>query len=111
MELKDVLQQMIAQTVQAGSPTDISIGTVKRTSPLEISINPQMAPLRAPVLSLTWAVVSHTVKLPTVTIPGAGQIDLGSVEITESLKAGDKVIMLRVQNGQKFIVLSKVEGG
>ncbi len=110
MELKDVIQQMISQTVRASSPTDISIGTVKKASPLEITINPQMAPLRAPVLILTWAVVSHTVDLPTVNIPGTGPVDLGSVKITEALKAGDKVIMLRVQGGQKFVVLSKVEG-
>lgn len=32
----------------------------------------------------------------------------GTVAVTEGLKVGDKVIMLRVQKGQQFIVLSKV---
>ena len=32
----------------------------------------------------------------------------GTVTVTEGLKAGDKVLLLRVQKGQQFIVLSKI---
>lgn len=110
MELKDVLQQMISQTLQASSPTDLIVGTVTQSNPLEISINSHMAPLKSPVLSLTWPVIQHTVSLPTVYIPDVGNINLGSVTITEGLKTGDKVTLLRAHGGQKFVVLSKIEG-
>lgn len=111
MELKDALQQMISQTVDAGSPTDLVYGTVTRAAPLEISINPQMAPLKSPVLSLTWPVIAHEVELPEVTIPNVGTVKLGKVQITRALQMGDRVILLRVQKGQKFLVLSRIEGG
>lgn len=111
MELKDILQQMIAQTVEAGAPVDLVFGTVTNASPLEISINPQMAALRSPVLVLTWPVIAHEVQLPNVTIPDIGTVDLGKVQITRALQKGDRVILLRVQKGQKFLVLSRVEGG
>ncbi len=110
MELKDILQQMITQTMQANTPADLIVGTVTQGSPLEISINPQMAPLKSPVLSLTWPVVEHKVDLPAVNIPGVGTVNLGSVTITEALKTGDKVTLIRAQGGQRFIVLSKIEG-
>ena len=47
MELRDVLQQMIQENTRAGQPTDLRIGTVTKADPLEITINTQMAPLRA----------------------------------------------------------------
>ena len=58
MELRDVLQQMIQENTRAGQPTDLRIGTVTKADPLEITINTQMAPLRAGVLLLTECVVA-----------------------------------------------------
>lgn len=156
MELKDVLQQMIQANAQAGQPTDIRIGTVTSADPLEITINTQMAPLKASVLYLTESVVekkipilehrhhintlSHSHTCPdggtstnlTGSYPtlyslysaGAGEdqtqnivcyefgkplpIRDGFIILNRALEVGDEVILLRVQNGQKFIVLSRV---
>lgn len=111
MELIDAIHQVISQTMDASAMTDLSIGTVIKASPLEISINPQMAALKAPALSLTWAVVPHFVDLPPITLPGGETASAGKIQITRGLQAGDKVLMLRVQKGQKFIVLSRIEEG
>ena len=46
MELIDVLHQINQQSQQASAPTDLTTGTVVGTDPLEISINPQMRPIR-----------------------------------------------------------------
>ena len=136
MELKDVLQQMIQENAQAGQPTDIRIGTVTSADPLEITINTQMAPLKASVLYLTAAVVekkipvvehSHTIEVQD-TYTGGGSatcstelshiicyengaalpVENGYIILNRALAVGDEVILLRVQNGQKFIVLSRV---
>ena len=132
MELKDVLYDMMQKNQQAGQPTDLRIGTVTSTSPLAISINPAMAPIRHNILYLTANVVEK--KIPILehthvihdTASGGGTcepalenvaciengetlpVENGYIIINRALKVGDKVVMLRVQNGQKFIVLSRV---
>lgn len=62
MELIDALQQIVQQGAQALAPAELAVGTVTAADPLEISINPAMDTLRAPVLYLTAAVVEK--KLP-----------------------------------------------
>ena len=137
MELRDVLQQMIQENTRAGQPTDLRIGTVTKADPLEITINTQMAPLRAGVLLLTECVVEK--KIPILqhtheihaTATGGGSCDPALLEsqiicqefgqalpvengyiiLNRALAVGDEVILLRVQNGQRFIVLSRVFKG
>lgn len=168
MELKDILQQMIRQTMSASQPTDLQVGTVTSASPLEITISPTMAPLRAGVLYLTSAVVekkitalSHSHSTENLshahTTSGLSHTHMtGSTETSESLTGsfgssqgltgsyesdtqlenvvcyengtalpsedgyivlnralaeGDKVLLLRVQAGQKFIILSRIFEG
>ena len=146
MQLKDVLQHMVQESLRAGQLTDICIGTVTSVMPLEITINTQMAPLRRSVLYLTESVIEK--KLPVLEhfheisslshshsteggttgegLTGTYQtqnalegiacvengvqlpIENGFIILNRALQMGDKVMLLRVQNGQKFIVLSRV---
>lgn len=127
MELADILHQMIQQNQQANQPTDLRIGTVTGTVPLEITINPAMAPLRGSVLYLTAAVVekkipalghSHSytggttgAALESVVCLENGKplpVKDGYIILNRALAKGDKVLLLRVQQGQKFIVLSRI---
>ena len=73
MELRDVLQQMIQENTRAGQPTDLRIGTVTKADPLEITINTQMAPLRAGVLLLTECVVEPDYLSGVRTGPAGGK--------------------------------------
>ena len=57
MELADILHQMAQQSFNALQPCDLCIGTVTKTSPLEITIDTAMAPLKSSVLYLTESVV------------------------------------------------------
>lgn len=129
MELRDVLNQMIDENRSASQPSELKIGTVTSENPLEITINTAMAPLRAGVLILTEPVLEK--KIPVLQHTHGGQVpaDLlqgsiicqedseglpvegGYIILNEALKAGDKVVLMRVQNGQKFIVLSRAYGG
>lgn len=136
MELKDILQQMTQESMKSAQLTDLQIGTVTAVDPLKITISASMAPLRAGVLYLTVDVVekkipvvqhSHTIKV-TDTFTGGGSatcsteltdivcyengtalpVENGYIILNRALAVGDKVLLLRVQNGQKFIVLSRV---
>lgn len=136
MELADIIHQMAQQSFQALQPCDLSIGTVTKTSPLEITIDTAMEPLRESVLYLTAAVVEK--KIPVVahnhpihdTYSGGGSSETvlsnilcyeygktlpvkdGYIILNRALEVGDEVLLLRVQHGQKFIVLSRTfEGG
>ena len=129
MSLLGAIQEISQQNAAAGQPTDYVVGTVTGVNPLEITINTAMAPLRESVLYLTSAVVEKTITTlsHSHTISGVSatcSTELESVVCTENgtalptsgstitinrgLQVGDAVLLLRVQNGQKFVVLSRV---
>lgn len=128
MELKDVIQQMVDEAVSARMPTELQIGTVTGVSPLEITLDTQMTPLRQSVLYLSETVVEK--KIPVLehthqTAQGATQPALlqseiicdehgtglgvkdNSIIFNNALQVGDKVLLMRVQGGQKFVILSR----
>lgn len=137
MDLKDVLYQMMSESLRASQPSDLRVGTVTAVNPLEITINTSMAPLRSGILLLTAAVVEK--KIPVLqhnhvihdTYTGGGSsednlmesdiicyengqplpVEDGYIILNRALEVGDKVLLLRVQSGQKFIVLSRVFEG
>ena len=63
--------------------TDKATGIVTSLSPLKVQVDITMQPLPSAALLLTDTVRGN-------------------------LKAGDRVLMLRVQNGQQYIILSKI---
>lgn len=82
MTLLETIQKIVYDTVKSLQLTDSVIGTVTSTSPLEISMDVSQAVLKDPVLYICDSV-------PT-------------------LMLDDKVLMLSVQHGQKYIVLSRL---
>ena len=129
MELKDAIQQYIQQTQKATQPTEMQIGTVTSVSPLEITLDTNMAPLTEAVLYLTEPVVEK--KIPvlehTHTAPGGTTgaallqseiicdehstglpVEGGYIIFNEALAVGQKVLLMRVQGGQKFVIMSRV---
>ena len=128
MNLAETIYLMNQRSQLAAQPTDLKIGTVTSTDPLEITLSTNMAPLQSGILLLTSAVVER--KIPVLehnhTVPGSGTtsdalssvacyengtalpVENGYIILNRALAVGDKVIMLRVQRGQKFIVLSRV---
>ena len=123
MELIQALQMVMQKNYQAMQPTDLVIGTVTGISPLEITSNTAMAPLRAPVLYLTENVIekkipvlqhTHTTAdgttgaaLESVACVENGQalpVEGGYIILNRALQVGDKVLMMKVQKGQKSVV-------
>lgn len=82
MTLLETIQKIVYDTIRGLQLTDAVFGTVTSASPLEVSMDVTQAVLRSEVLIVCDSV--------------------------SGLMAGDKVLMLSVMHGQKFIVLSRV---
>lgn len=137
MELSEVLYLYAQDAMKNGGLTDLTIGTVTGVNPLEITTKVAMAPLRQQVLFLTEPVIEK--KIPVLqhnhvihdTYTGGGEsednllqnaivcyedgkalpVQNGYIILNRALEVGDKVLLLRVMGGQRFIVLSRVFGG
>lgn len=96
--MKGVLQQLVQECVKGMKPADMMTGTVLSISPLHIQPDVSMPPIPEAALILTSSVTSRTVSVQG----GSG----GTVVINPGLEAGNKVLMLRVSGGQRYIILS-----
>lgn len=117
-----ILRNVINECVRRDSPSGIYFGIVITPSPLKISVEQKLF-LTEKHLVLTRNVTNFKT---TETIAwtsenksgGSGDSSFAShnhqiqgtkeITINNALKAGEKVILLREQGGQKFIVLDRV---
>ncbi len=83
-ELVGVIQQIVQETIRAMKLTDKATGTVLSVTPLSVQTDISIKPIPAAALTLTDTVRGR-------------------------LATGDRVLMLRVQNGQQYIILSKIQ--
>lgn len=83
MSLSHLIKQAAMEALEESSPVALMYGTVTRMSPLEINIEQRF------------------------TIP-ADTILLTSAVINAPLRIGEKVLVLRKQGGQKYVVLDRL---
>ena len=105
--------------IEASNPVAVMFGVVLEVKPLKINVE-QKITLEEPQLILTQTVTKVKTSLSTTfSTENALSTDLehfhrysGTMEVTidTNLKKGDKVVLLRMQGGQKFIVLDRVNG-
>ena len=98
-ELVGVIQQIVQNTIEAMKMADKATGTVESVSPLRVKIDSSIQSVPSAALLLT-----DTVRERVVPVQGGE----GTVTIREGLKEGDRVLMLKVQNGQQYIILSSI---
>lgn len=128
MTLAEQLYGMMQKSMAASQPTDYCTGTVTSADPLEITTAMSAAPLRRSVLILTEPVVEKkipvlqhthldsrngqtTAALKSVQAVEAGAtlpVEGGYILLNRGLAVGDRVVLLRVLHGQKYLVLSRV---
>lgn len=101
MTLLDVVQQIVKSCLDSAQLTDMAVGTVTSASPLEITIDVQQAALREEVLIVLDPVESSS-DFPTIS--GVLNCRWGS----SSFSVGDKVLLLSVLHGQKYLVISRL---
>lgn len=118
-----LIKQAAVEAVNAKDPMSLKIGEVISAKPLKISIN-QKITIPASQLMLTNAVRDYTVYMTVdhsteSTSGGSGEAAFSShshkytgkkkYTVHNALKVGEKVILLRCDGGQKFIVLDRLE--
>lgn len=121
-DLLMAIKRASTEAVEAGKPSDYCFGKIISVSPLKISVEQKMT-LGAAQLVLTRNVTDYTttVTVDWLTEKESGGSDaasfachnhsiLGTKEITihNSLKIGEKVVLLKQKGGQKYLVLDRV---
>ena len=96
-EIIDSLRRVVETTVEAMDLLDLGYATVESTSPLSLSIKKTNLKVTEPV-----AVMSDNVRYRSVNVQGQ------RVVINPGLSVGDKVIFLKANAGQNYVVISKV---
>ena len=133
-KLHDSIKNIALNALEASKPSGIFFGTVVSASPLKIQVEQKMT-LGSEFLVLSTLVQDFTVTMTVDhqteaetehthvvhdTYTGGGSSDptshlheykgTKSFRVHLGLKQGEKVILLRVQGGQQFIVLDRVRG-
>jgi hypothetical protein len=93
------IKKAALDAIEASKPVAVMAGTVTKTSPLEVNVDQRLT-LEADFLIVPESLTRYT-------------IQVGGVEyvIRQGLQPGDRVVLLRLQGGQKFLILDKVVSG
>lgn len=108
MTLLDALQQINRQGMEAAQLTDMAVGTVTSANPLEVTLDVHQAPLKAEVLVLTDAVRGDSGDGFFQEVNGLLCAVWGQSSSGSSLTVGEKVLLLAVRHGQRYIILSRL---
>lgn len=126
--LVQLIKQASLEANEAAVPMGIVFGTVVSSAPLKIQVDQKITldddfllvpeSLRDHTLSMT---VSHSTELAGAhnhsgAVPGEsphshGYTGTKSFTVLNGLKSGDSVILLRMQGGQKYLVLDRMVSG
>lgn len=118
----ETVKSIALSAVKATKPMEVICGTVKQINPLKVELNQKLI-LEKDDLILTDNVTDFETEITAVEwftenkSGGSGDAAFEShkhdikgrkkVIIHNSLKAGEKVILLRVQGGQQFVILNR----
>lgn len=109
-----LIKSAAVEAVEAQKPTSIVYGKVVGVDPVQVQIDQKLT-IKEPLLVLTRNVLDYTVDITVAhSTDGGGSprhthgyTGRKSLTIHNSLQAGESVLMLRVQGGQKYIVLDR----
>ena len=116
----EVVKRAAVEAVEAGKPVNILFGTVLSASPLD-----QKSIYTSKMLILTRNVTDFEVDMTvnhSTEDKGGGSgaaayeahkhayVGKKTFKVHNALKAGEKVLLIRVQQGKKFVVIDRVKG-
>lgn len=108
-----IIKQAAIEAVEQSSPMTIAYGTVTKTNPLEINVEQRMN-IKGNMILLTSNVIDKEVEVEVNDITEEKEGHKHDYKGTKKhihkkgLKVGEKVLLLRVQGGQKYIVLDRL---
>lgn len=125
-EMIAAMKRAATEAVNAGKPFAMTLGTVAKTAPLTIQVDQKLT-LGPAQLLLTNAVRDYSVFMTTLPEYHETEEESGGLgdaafaahkhryqggkkwRVHLGLKTGEQVLLLRIQGGQKYIVLDRVE--
>lgn len=122
-DLNSMIKELAKNAIKDGKPMELAYGLVESASPLTIKTS-QKLPLEEDDLILTDMVRDHTVDITVSHETGKSGESNGvmsdfashshtytgrkKITLHYGLKAGDRVLLLREQGGQKFLVIGRL---
>lgn len=101
-DLLGVLQAINQESLKGMKPTDLCFGTVEQPEPnIRILLEGTMQPIPSAAI-----VLCDSVRARQATATDS-RGDSVTVTLSEALQAGERVVMLRCAQGQRFVVLSR----
>ncbi len=98
--LVEQIKRLAVGAVDAGKPCGVFFGTVKSDKPLEISVDQKLT-LGEGQLILPRAVTDYELEVETNGVKK-------KIKVLNSLKVGERVVLLRLEGGQSFLVSDRV---
>ncbi len=92
------LKMLIESYVGNSRPTDFYFGTM--ITPTQVQLDSSQGPLPE-----SCCIIPEFLRSYTATVSGAAS---GEITIDNSLKAGDKVVVLQKPGGQKYLILGRL---
>ena len=120
----DAVKKAAMEALESSKPVNILFGTVLSASPLKIQVD-QKSIYTSKMLILTRNVTDFEVDMTvnhTTEDKGGGSgaaaygahkhayVGKKTFKVHNALKAGEKVLLIRVQQGKKFVVIDRVKG-
>lgn len=117
----EAIRMAAASGIEAGKPVAVLFGEVVRTGPLEVMVDQRFS-VDEEFLVLPESLTRYEADLThrhaytdagasgTVSRTTEAGLSAAPLIIRHGLEAGNKVILLRVQGGQKYVILDKVAG-
>lgn len=102
-DLIATIQAIVQESTKGMKTADMATGTVTSLSPVSVKVDQTMQSIPAQAIMLTDAV-----REKTVDVKGIDGTKIGTADVGNGLNVGSKVLMLRVQQGQCYIILSKL---
>jgi len=106
----EAIKRAALTAMEAAGPVAVVFGTVTKANPLEVNVD-QRFTLDADFLIVPESLTRLEIDLRHVhTAPGGmtGDALTEPVVIRPGLQIGDRVVLIRMQGGQKYLILDKV---
>lgn len=102
IELVKIIKKAAIDAVESTKPVQIFFGTVENTNPIRINVEQKM------VLGEKQLILTRNVTDYETGIQEGKEGDIKKYIVFNGLQPGDKVLLVRQQGGQKYIVWDKV---
>lgn len=100
-EILEILRNDNVESVKNMKQLEVYTGVVKSTNPLSVMVN-QKFMLKEPFITVPFSFTDYEVKIE---IEGGG---MRNMKVYNSIKIGERLILLRYEKGQRFLVLDRV---